>query len=189
LESDWNRKYREGSYPEAAAPHHLVTRFAPAFPRQRPIIDIAMGRGLDAVFLARSGLRVVGLEGSSTAIDLARHAARRSGTTIDTILGDARLLPFKDGIAGGVVVFYFLERQILGDLIRLLTPGGILLYETFLKRQATVGTGGPRNPDYLLDDGELFQRFSSLDLLFYEEGVFDSGGVQRAVARYAGRKR
>jgi len=43
--------------------------------------------------------------------------------------------------------------------------------------------------DYLLHDGELIGYFRELDLLFYEEGVFLSGGRQQALARYVGRKR
>ena len=45
----------------------------------------------------------------------------------------------------------------MADLIGLLAPGGLLLYETFLKRQNIIDR--PRNPDYLLDDGELLGLF------------------------------
>lgn len=189
MEPDWNKRYREGFYRESRDPHDLVRRFARAIPRQRPVIDIAMGQGRDAVFAARSGLRAFGLEGSREAVGLALKAARTDGVDLGAILGDARSLPFRDGVAGAVLVFYFLERRIFDDLLRLLAPGGILLYETFLKRHVSISTTGPRNPDYLLDDGELYERFRSLELLFYEEGIVGSGEKRRAVARYAGRKR
>lgn len=103
------------------------------------------------------------------------------------VLGDALALPFKPASAGAVLVFYFLERKIMSQLADLLAPGGILLYETFLKRQN--GLDRPRDPEYLLDDGELRNAFRDLEPLTYEEGVFVSGGRQRAVARYAGRRR
>ena len=189
MQPDWNKRYREGFYREARDAHELVKRFAPAFPRHRPVIDIAMGQGRDAVFLARAGLRVFGLESSIEAIGLARQAAREETAEINVILGDARALPFKGGMAGAVLVFYFLERRIFGDLVELLAPGGVLLYETFLKRQTTTGAGGPRNPDYLLDDAELYERLRYLELLYYEEGIVGSGERRRAVARYAGRKK
>jgi hypothetical protein len=66
-------------------------------------------------------------------------------------------------------------------------PGGLLIYETFLKRQNAIDR--PRDPRYLLDDGELIGYFRHLDLLSYEEGVFNVGGKRRALARYAGMKR
>lgn len=103
------------------------------------------------------------------------------------VRGDALLLPFREGIAGAVLVFYFLERAIMAGLVRLLAPGGLMLYETFLKRQIEIDR--QRDPRYLLDDGELRGYFSELESLMYEEGVFDIRGQRRAIARYAGRKR
>ncbi len=189
MELDWDARYREGLYDESVRAHDLVERFAPLIPRRKPVIDVAMGQGRDALFLARSGFSVYGLERSRVAIDLACAAAGAKGVALQAVLGDARSLPFRSGRAGAVLVFSFLERAILGELLRLLAPGGILLYETFLKSQNQMGPCGPKNPDYLLDDGELFERFRSLELLFYEEGIYDEQGKRRAVARYAGRKR
>jgi SAM-dependent methyltransferase len=189
LEPDWDKRYREGFYDDAAEVHDLVKRFASSIPRRRPVIDIAMGQGRDVLFLARAGLRVYGLERSGEAIDLARKAARTGGVEIHAVLGDALVLPFRAGTAGAVLVFYFLERRILAELVRLLAPGGIFLYETFLRRQNRIGTSGPRNPDYLLGDGELYEYLRDLEVLFYEEGIFEARGKRRALARYAGRKR
>ena len=42
-------------------------------------------------------------------------------------------------------------RDIMKEVKALLKKDGILIYETFLKRQNSVD--GPRNRDYLLDDG------------------------------------
>ncbi len=156
-------------------------------PHGKPVIDIAMGQGRDLLFLARKGFAVYGLERSAEAIKLAGQAAREEHAGIGMVLGDGHFLPFKPGAAGCVLVFYFLLREIMADLIRLLMPGGLLLYETFLKRQNLIDR--PRNPDYLLDDGELPGYFRDLDLLFYEEGIFDVRGKRRALARYAGKKR
>ncbi len=184
---DWDKRHREGFYAGQHREHGLLTRLFPMIPRGKPVIDIAMGQGRDLLFLAGKGFPVCGLERSGEAIKLAGEAARQGQTVLPMVQGDARFLPFKPAAAGCVLVFYFLEREIMGDLTRLLMPGGLLLYETFLKRQNLIDR--PRNPDYLLDDGELPGHFRDLDLLFYEEGIFADKGKQRALARYAGRKR
>lgn len=189
MEPDWDARYREGFYGDAPGVHDLVKRFAPSIPCRKPVIDIAMGQGRDVLFLASTGFRVYGLEKSREAILLAQKIGQKDGTEVQPILGDAHSLPFKAGVAGAVLVFYFLEREILAELVRLLAPGGILLYETFLRRQNRISSNGPRNPDYLLDDGELYEHFRGLELLFYEEGIFNVWGKRRALARYAGRKR
>jgi hypothetical protein len=55
-----------------------------------------------------------------------------------------------------------------------------------LKRQNNIDR--PRNPCFLLDDGELIGYFKGFELLFYEEIIENTGGRRRAVARAAGRK-
>jgi SAM-dependent methyltransferase len=186
LEPDWDKRYREGFYGEEHEPHEFVQRHEHLIPAGRPVIDIAMGPGADLLFLAARGFTVCGLEKSGEAIRIARQAASSRSVELQCVLGDALALPFKPARAGAVLIFYFLERKIMSQLAGLLAPGGILLYETFLKRQN--GLDRPRDPEYLLDDGELRDAFPDLEPLTYEEGVFVSGGKQRAIARYAGRK-
>ena len=53
-----------------------------------------------------------------------------------------------------------------------LRPGGMLIFETFLKsRQKEMDRGFKR--EYLLDEQELTRAFASLEILFYRES--DSG--------------
>ena len=85
------------------------------------------------------------------------------------------------------LVFYFLQREAIDEIKALLKKGGILIYETYLKRQNDIDR--PRNPAYLLDDGELIGYFKGFELLFYEEIIENSGGKRKAIARAVGRKR
>ena len=64
-----------------------------------------------------------------------------------------------------------------------LTPGGVLLYETFTEHQRQYDRG-PRSSAHLLAPGELRRLVSGLDLLFDEEVM-----APDAVARVAARKR
>lgn len=58
---------------------------------------ICCGSGMDAEFLARQGMRVVGLDISPDALLRARERARRYGVSYQLVVGDAENLPFKDG--------------------------------------------------------------------------------------------
>lgn len=187
METDWDKRYREGFYEGADKAHDFIGKFSRLIPPGKPVIDIAMGNGRDLISLAVKGFPTYGLERSDEAIRLAIQAAENRRARITAIKGDAHHLPFRAGVAGCVLVFYFLVREIMDDLVRLLAPGGLLIYETFLKRQNILS--GPRDPRYLLDDGELIGYFGRLDLLSYEELVIDAEGRQRAIARYAGIKR
>jgi len=183
---DWDRRYREGFYHGVIEPHGLVTKFWPAIPGRRTV-DIAMGSGRDALFLAEKGFFVAGLERSMGAIDMAKKTAEEKGVGFSPVLGDAKRLPFKNNSFDAAVIFYFLLREACDDAKRLVRKGGILMYETFLKRQNEID--GWRNPDHLLDDGELFRYFGGFDVLFYEEVMETSGSKQRAIARAVGRKK
>ena len=187
MEPDWDRRYREQPSEGLKEAHELVRTYAPLMGRDKPVVDVAAGRGRDLLFLARAGFRVCGLEKSCEAIRLAREAAAREGLDVWLVRGDALFLPFRDGKAGTVLVFYFLERGIMDRLVDLLAPGGLMLYETFLKKQNELDR--KRDPAYLLEDGELPGYFRDLETLKHEEGVFDIGGRLRAIARYAGRKK
>jgi SAM-dependent methyltransferase len=185
--SGWDKKYREGFYDEAKEPHDLLRRFAPAVPAGIAV-DIAMGNGRDAIFLAERGFAVYGLEGSMEAIKKARQTMSEKGTNIFAVRGDASNLPFRSGSADLVVVFYFLLRNIMEEIARLLRKGGILVYETFLKRQNLIARH-TRPEEYLLDDGELIGHFAEMEPLFYEETIAGFAGGKRIIARFAGRKR
>ena len=183
---DWNRRYREGFYNGATEPHVLLKRFWPTIPG-RHVADIAMGNGRDALFLSEKGFFVTGLEGSVEAIKISKETMAQKNLFIWPVLGDAGALPYRKNSFDCVIVFYFLQREAVDEIKALLKKGGILIYETFLKRQNDIDR--PRNPAYLLDDGELIGYFKGFELLFYEEIIENSGGKRRAVARAVGRKR
>lgn len=183
---DWDRRYREGFYDGAKEAHPLLQRFWHTIPRGN-VVDIAMGNGRNALFLAEKGYAVCGLDRSSEALKIARETMVEKSQNLFCILGDANSLPFKACSASGVIVFYFLLRSIMEEIVGLLQKGGVIVYETFLKRQNAIDRH--RNPDFLLDDGELCSYFKNLETLFYEETISDVEGKKRAIAKFVGRKK
>ena len=152
-EPDWDRRYMDAPCGGSEGPHELVKRFWPIIPKGR-VIDVAMGRGRDLSFLAGKQFDVYGIEKSAEAIRIAREVL---GEGPAIIRGDAEHLPFKRESVEGVLVFHFLLRSIMGDIVAVLKKGGAVIYETFLKRQDEID--GRRNLEYLLDDGELMSFF------------------------------
>jgi hypothetical protein len=86
-----------------------------------------------------------------------------------------------------VLVFRYLWRPLAPALWEALRPGGLLLYETFTKRQREMGLH-PRNPAFLLEEGELLALFPGAHVLLHEEGVTE-GSPPEALARLAALKR
>ncbi|MDD3844745.1 MAG: methyltransferase domain-containing protein [Syntrophorhabdaceae bacterium] len=182
---DWDERYRKGFYDGADDPHDLLVRYAHLFEGRR-VADIAMGSGRDALYLASIGIPVTGLERSREGLKLAGEAAAARGFSIEMVRGDAARLPFRSGSFHGALVFYFLLREITRDIAAILDKGGILMYETFLKPGDAANH--PRNPAFLLDEGELLALFPGFEPIHYDEGLRSHKGKVRATAQLVARK-
>jgi tellurite methyltransferase len=85
-----------------------------------------------------------------------------------------------------ILCVQYLQRSLFPQMVRALRPEGILLMETFTQAQLEF-SGGPRNPAYLLETGELREAFPDLCVLFYRElraGV----GIASLVAKKRAKK-
>jgi len=67
-----------------------------------------------------------------------------------------------------ILCVQYLQRTLFPQMVRALRPDGVLLMETFTLAQMEF-SGGPRNPAYLLETGELREAFPELCVLFYRE--------------------
>ena len=74
----------------------------------------------------------------------------------------------------GIVVTNYLWRARLPELLALLAPGGVLIYETFM--QGNEAYGKPSSPKFLLAPGELRQVCSAAALreLAFVEGYVET---------------
>lgn len=138
-------------------------------PRGRAL-DIACGKGRNALYLAELGFEVVAMDISPVALDEGRKRAELKQQRIDwrqTDLEDVRL----DETAFDLIVnFNYLQRSLTAQIKRAVKIGGRVIYETFLIDQKEIGH--PKNPDYLLDHNELLESFVDFRVLYYREGIF-----------------
>src|SRR5207247_10243128 len=112
--------------------------------------DVACGRGRHALLLAPAGFPVVAVDRKAGLIATLRATA----AGLDLPLR-AEVLDLETGTADLgteayelVLVFHYLHRPLFPALVRALSPGALLLYETFTIEQAKRGK--PREPDFLL---------------------------------------
>lgn len=136
-----------------------------------PVLDLACGRGRHAHWLAARGLRVIALDRDGAALRALATTAAASALPIGPVRADAEHpvgLPLRAGAFGAVVVTRFLHRSLSAALEALLKPAGLLVYETFTKKNRELGQG-PENPRFLLDEGELPTLFPGLVVECFEE--------------------
>lgn len=144
------------------------------------VLDVAAGRGRHAWFLAGRGFRVHAIDKVPLppAVALAPQAQSAITTeAVDLEVGEPSL---GQRCYDAVIVFNYLHRPLMPAIVEAVAPGGVLIYETFTARQAERGR--PRNPAFLLCDGELPGLVAPLRVLRAREGEYDGQFVSSVVA-------
>lgn len=136
-------------------------------------LDVAAGRGRHAWFLAGLGFEVDALDVSDVAVDVLRAGAAERALPVRALRADLPSDRLGEPPYQVVVVVNFLERSLFAQLEAALAPGGLLVYETFTRRQAGM------NPTYALASGELLRAFPALDVLRHREAGPRAGLVAR----------
>jgi tellurite methyltransferase len=148
------------------------------------VLDVAMGSGRNAIYLARLGFDVEGVDISSEAVNTALESAEKAGVTIRTQVADLEgNYCIEKGAYDVIICFNYLQRSLIPEIKYGLPQGGMVVYETFIVDQ--VQFGKPKNPDYLLKHNELLDMFRELRCLRYREGII---GGRKAIASIIAQK-
>lgn len=144
-----------------------VRRFAPLVAPGGTVLDVAAGHGRHTRFFLARGCQVTAADiDTSSLADLADHAAC---SVMETDL-EAGSWPFTSRQFDAIVITNYLHRPHFPLLIDSLATGGVLLYASFGAGNERFGR--PRNPDFLLQPGELLRAFAPhLQIVAYESGV------------------
>jgi len=98
----------------------------------RDVLEAGCGIATDGARFARAGARYTGLDGSETAVSLARHRFASEGLAGDIVAGPITALPFADSsfdlvFSHGVVHHIEDTQKAIDEFHRVLRPGGTAL--------------------------------------------------------------
>ena len=181
--AEWDAHHREAAQNSPAEPASIVSEWLPLLPKG-PALDLACGTGRHALLLAMRGQSVTAVDWSGTALDILENHARKAKLHVSradaAALADSRTrgirliqanledIQLPDAAFSLILCLHYLQRSLLSQMAHTLQPGGMLLFETYTQAQLNY-SGGPRNPAYLLEPGELRTTFPELHVLFYRE--------------------
>ena len=199
--SEWDAKHRLAEAP-AAEPASIVRELLPLLPTGEAL-DIACGTGRHALFLTARGQHVTAVDFSSVALDTLELRARSTHTPVrrsrvvqaagrhlrgglDLIQANLEEMQLPERRFDLIICIQYLQRSLFPQMARALRPDGVLLMETFTRAQLEFA-GGPRNPAYLLETGELREAFPELCVLFCRE-LRAGQGIASLVAKKPGKR-
>ena len=146
-----------------------MSRFALAIEQGGVILDLACGSGRHALLMASLGHTVLAVDQDVSALEHLKNP--RIQTQQLNLEGE--LWPLAGLQFSGIVVTNYLYRPFLDELPKMLSEGGVLIYETFADGNGVFGK--PSNPDFLLKPGELLTLTgrTELKVIAYEDIYVD----------------
>ncbi len=140
---------------------------------QGRVLDVAMGEGRNAIYLASLGFKVEGVDISGEAVEIAKKTAMDYSLDISAHVADLEKDTYiaKDSY-DVIICFNYLQRSLMPYIKAGLRKGGFVVYETYIIDQ--VRFGKPHNPDFLLKHNELLDMFRDFRCIRYHEGVMEN---------------
>lgn len=143
----WDARYSGHDLVWGAEPNRFVAEHTAELPAGTAI-DLACGEGRNAIYLARKGWKVTGVDYSKVAIDRARTLEE----SIAWVWADITSY-WPDPVDLAMIVYAHLpaaaRRTVLRNTAAALKPGGRLLVVGHNTRNIAEGTGGPQDPSIL----------------------------------------
>jgi tellurite methyltransferase len=171
----WDQQHesKHGSSEPSSFLAEIFAAEAWPMPRGRAL-DIACGKGRNALFLAERGFDVVAIDISPVALEEGKRRAGEKNLAITWQQADLEQIQLKEAAYDLVVNFNYLQRSLIPQIKMALKPRGYVIFDTYLIDQPTIGH--PKNPAYLLEHNELLKSFRDFRVLYYREGQFAESG-------------
>lgn len=157
------------------------------------MLDIGIGSGRNAFFLAQMGFRVLGVDASREAVDVCNRRARELGLPVRAIRSDVTEIEIEENTYACIVCSYVLLFLRRSDALRLiekikrgLMPQGVALVKSLttkdpgyklLRRKGlseveknTFYSPKLRSHFFYLEPGELRELFAEFEIISYAEG-------------------
>ena len=168
LENRWDAVFKQSKdYVYGKDPSPFLVESLPLLPPRGKVLDLAMAEGRNAVFMAKKGYQVEGVDISEAAIRRAKRLARENKVRIKTIVADLASYQIRPDTYDVILSIFYLDRKLLTSMKKGLRRGGVIVFENHTEGNLKYDKTEPK--EYLLAPGELRQLFSDFQVLKYRE--------------------
>ncbi len=185
--NNWDNRYDEERFFYGTKPNYFVERSLAGMAPGRALL-LAEGEGRNAVYAATLGHHVVAVDNSFVGKRKALALAAQRGVELEYRLEDLVGGTWADESWDLIVLgFAHLPPEIMPGVheacAAALSPGGVLVLNSFAKAQFGRKSGGPPRLEWLHEVAELRDRFPGLELEVVETEVeLDEGPGHRGLA-------
>ena len=179
----WDGRYASGDVPGRDYPSPVLVDCLERIGtgNGRPALDLACGRGRNALAMARAGFAVDAVDISPAALAYGQEQAGREGLAINWIEKDLDHGPLPRDDYSLIMVCRFHSRPAVPWLMDSLAEGGFLVYDQHFLTAHDVS--GPKSRDFRLRPNELLRAFSPLRIVHYREAIRpEPSGAVMAIA-------
>ena len=175
----WNRSLVDNDrYVFNKQPNRLLTATVESVTPGKALV-VAMGQGRNALFLAREGWEVTGVDLADKAIAYAEDEAKKQGVELNTVIESFETFDYGTEQWDLITWLYggcLGVDEITTTLKKALKPGGLFVFE-FFHREAGIGMGRPNFGCEAQAVKEMFMQEGGFEVLLYEEkdGIADYG--------------
>mgnify|MGYP001232976462 CR=1 FL=1 len=177
----WDSKYGSSEHITGTQPSKWLTENTELLLGHGKALDLAMGEGRNAVYLASLGFETLGVDISSVGTEKARKLAYTKNVNISIEIADLDHYEPEKNYFDLIVCFNFLDRGFFRRIQDALKAGGLLFYETFNSDHLKYSEF---KKEWVLKRGELLTEFSNFQTLRYRE--MNNG--QKGFTSYVGKK-
>lgn len=136
----------------------------PLSDKRAEVLDIGCGGGRDAIFMARNKMNVTAIDNEAKVLKRSKQLAELSGANVKFKCCDIK----KDNCLPQtqfdvITVVRFLNRDMFSYIQQALKPGGYIVFQTFV--DGVQEFGSPKNPNFILNKGELSQVFAGFNVI------------------------
>lgn len=178
----WDNFHNENPSVE---PSQFLKQMLPRLQKGK-VLDVAMGSGANAVYLAQNGCQVKGFDISPVAVANTLKHAEEKGVSVEA--GKADLDLYLMGVMeyDSIIMNFFKPSvtRYYTNMISALKQGGTLLIESYgVPEMPEVYGKGEEYKDYFYKSNEIIRNIRDLTILFYQEGMVDGKHVVQCLAR------
>ncbi|OQW49400.1 MAG: hypothetical protein A4S09_11980 [Proteobacteria bacterium SG_bin7] len=184
-QSYWDNFYSEQPFKSGKGPLQFLVEMTPRLQKGKTL-DVGMGEGANAVFLAQKGFQVKGFDISPVAIERANKLAKETGVSAEFKSADLDLYLLGLMEFDTIIMTYFKPTlpRYYSELVRSLKQGGTILIHSYsTEEQKEVLGHEDAYKNFYYRSNEIIQNLKGMRFLYYNETTIDNKHVVQCLAQ------